>query len=499
MNGGESDSVSEEENGRLSKRARIDQDDNATSDDDISTGDPPPVSPSKSSTCSVAPELLEHAKSRLSKWAARLFDPDRPRGLVQAPETIPLNDEFLKAFGKRTKSEASDLKVETRIDSGDEGENDETMLIRGLQSTKKRKKSEGTKIKIINLAYTTDASLLRAACEKYGPLLDVNMIEDKSDSSLNAGRAFVTFEFEDDAQDCIDNLKELGGRSLRIFMAADRSATAPTPGGGGKNSSQSMLNQFAEKDISTICFRCGEVGHYEADCKNPAKPKPCCFCGSVDHNDRRCDQKMVCFNCGCPGHSVRECTERRGLPRRLVCSICFESGHHRNSCRNYRGTGAAAARDAVCMQCGQRGHFLCKEIKWFFGLKGIFCFNCGKEGHSGFQCQRPNLFRCKDEPNAAKNEIERAEAESVYVQFWIRLLSVYVVRVNDCSLSSYSRAENLQIQMQHTQQQSRGRKMGRDSGNNSSRHRSMPSQESRRDGQIGGPKNHQNGNRRGYN
>ena len=46
-------------------------------------------------------EMVNEAKKKLSKWAARLFDPDRPRGLVQAPQTIPLNDEFLTAFGKR--------------------------------------------------------------------------------------------------------------------------------------------------------------------------------------------------------------------------------------------------------------------------------------------------------------------------------------------------------------------------------------------------------------
>ena len=64
-------------------------------------------------------ELLHQAKSRLSKWAARLFDPDRRRGLVEAPEVIPLNDEFLSSFGKREKEFDSATGRETVIEDDD--------------------------------------------------------------------------------------------------------------------------------------------------------------------------------------------------------------------------------------------------------------------------------------------------------------------------------------------------------------------------------------------
>ena len=49
-------------------------------------------------------DLTQVAKSRgLSKWAARLLEPNRPRSLIETPQEIPLNDEFLKAFGQREK------------------------------------------------------------------------------------------------------------------------------------------------------------------------------------------------------------------------------------------------------------------------------------------------------------------------------------------------------------------------------------------------------------
>jgi hypothetical protein len=67
-------------------------------------------------------ERLQQAKGRLSKWAKRLFDPNRPRGLVEAPETIPLNDEFLSQFGKREKEfyERTGNKIELEDDNLDD-------------------------------------------------------------------------------------------------------------------------------------------------------------------------------------------------------------------------------------------------------------------------------------------------------------------------------------------------------------------------------------------
>ena len=279
-----------------------------------------------------------------------------------------------------------------------------------------------SKVKINNLNYRTSEETLTQACLQFGPLKEVKLLLDKEQPAgstiLNSGRAYVTFETEDGALSCIDGLKKLDGRDLRVTMAMSKpKATVGDSGGGGGGgppASASLLNTMMERDISTICFRCGGVGHMGASCPNPLKPKPCTLCGMLDHEQRGCSKNRICFNCGMPGHVNRECTMRRGLPRRMVCGTCFQSGHHRLQCplRSVNDLPYSAMASAICMTCGQKGHS-CKELKWFYGLRGVSCFNCGSQGHSGYDCQRPALYQCVQDPQTAVNEIERAEADSM--------------------------------------------------------------------------------------
>ena len=226
---------------------------------------------------------------------------------------------------------------------------------------------------------------------------------DKDNANLNSGRAYVTFETTQSADACVAGLQTLEGRALRVSIAAADVRRSRKSAG--------MMARYWEKDISTKCFRCGQVGHMESDCPNAAKPKPCPLCAGIDHDMRTCPNSRICFRCGVPGHINRECAYRQNLPKRVVCGICFQSGHHRCSCR--RKAYDAPSHDAKCIVCHEVGHFMCSEMKWFFGLEGVTCFNCGRKGHCGYNCDRPGVDMCARDEGLANQEIARAEAMSL--------------------------------------------------------------------------------------
>lgn len=329
----------------------------------------------------------------------------------------------MKAFGKREKKidklTGREEEFDQEIVDEDDNENDVGKETTTTTTPSKSKKQNATKVKvkINNLAYRTSKETLTNNCLRFGPVKEVHMILEGPAASNrnfhNSGRAYVTFESEDAAQSCLEGLKTLDGRPLRVSNALARPKTPK--GKDGRASSASLLNNEVSKDISTICFRCKQVGHMESSCTNAINRKPCALCGMTDHDMRACPNQTICFNCGTPGHVSRDCTMRRGLPRRMVCGLCFQSGHHRLQCRmrSANDLPQSVSSSATCMTCGKKGHFLCKDLKWFYGLRGMSCFNCGSQAHSGYDCERPTLYQCINNRDATTQEIERAEADSV--------------------------------------------------------------------------------------
>jgi cellular nucleic acid-binding protein len=329
--------------------------------------------------------FMQVAKSRLSKWAARLFDPNRPRGLIESPQVIPLNDEFLKAFGNREKDHDKArglelLEIDRQIQEGTDDEQEDAKLPATTPSKKKK-----SKVKIINLKFTTTGARLQKACEKFGPVEHVNLVMDNmKQGGQNKGRAYVTFVDTAGAEACLEGMKVLEGRNLSVTPATEN------PSFSAKNASSA---RYWIQDISTKCYRCGQVGHIEPDCKNAALAKPCPICAMTDHDLRACPYKAVCFNCGVPGHVVRDCRGPRGMPPRHLDEQAASRG----------------SADAICMECHQRGHYLCRDFKWFFGLDGgLTCFNCGLRGHIGGRCDRPNMEVCSRYENVVEQEFARA-------------------------------------------------------------------------------------------
>jgi RNA recognition motif-containing protein len=90
------------------------------------------------------------------------------------------------------------------------------------------------KIYIGNLPFSSTEDELRAVFERHGRVESVSVITDR-DSGRPRGFAFVEMDEASAADDAIRALdgSELGGRSLRVNEAQDRSSSG---GGGGYRS-----------------------------------------------------------------------------------------------------------------------------------------------------------------------------------------------------------------------------------------------------------------------
>nr|CDS32403.1 zinc finger CCHC domain containing protein 7 [Hymenolepis microstoma] len=134
-------------------------------------------------------------------------------------------------------------------------------------------------------------------------------------------------------------------------------------------------NHYTYRDFSGNCENCGLKGHTQWECTRSG---------------------AFCVICAGEGHLKEECSRR-------VCPVCFRRGHD-SRCRDRH-----QINNIVCFRCKQMGHMVnrCPEIwrQYRFTTKPgppvkfeqtepevKRCFNCGRVGHLGHECDRPSAY-----------------------------------------------------------------------------------------------------------
>jgi RNA recognition motif-containing protein len=100
----------------------------------------------------------------------------------------------------------------------------------------KRRRSEVKNIFVGNLSFQTTDDSLRSTFERFGEVLNVNMITDR-DTGRARGFAFVEMPNAEEADRAIADLngKDLDGRSLTVNEARPRGGDRGTGRGGYKS------------------------------------------------------------------------------------------------------------------------------------------------------------------------------------------------------------------------------------------------------------------------
>ncbi|KAF8694588.1 hypothetical protein HU200_038117 [Digitaria exilis] len=93
---------------------------------------------------------------------------------------------------------------------------------------------------------------------------------------------------------------------------------------------------------STLCLRCGEMGHDMFVCSNDYPPEDI--------------KQMRCYVCNQNGHLC--CSDfSENCPKQISCYNCAQSGHSGLGCAKQRRETNAVTTPTVCYKCHEEGHF----------------------------------------------------------------------------------------------------------------------------------------------
>jgi hypothetical protein len=243
-------------------------------------------------------------------------------------------------------------------------------------------------LRLWNLPYKASAEDVLAFAAAAGVVLrEVKIVMDKKKANLPSGTALATVTSTEEVDMAIDKLfgKPFMGRDFKLSAIESKSSARRT---NGRFSIGANTRYFSDGDISTKCFNCGQVGHKQTDCANPAAMAPCHLCAGNDHDAIDC-QNITCFRCGNFGHHSKKCRQAYSAMRLALCTNCGSTAHDSVNCEDYiqsydhSSSPFFISKNIICISCMAVGHSLCgklsSELDPVDGL--VYCPNCGNSGH----------------------------------------------------------------------------------------------------------------------